>query len=537
MHNSLPKNSSLDNDRFVIEHTLGRGGFAFTYLAKNRLGKKFAIKEFFPEGIAVRDEYNQVTFESVKEESIHSLKSKFRREGEVLLELENEKHPNIVKANEIFEGNQTIYLVLEYIKGPSLKEIVENQGIPTAKIINKWILQISSALSTIHSIDYYHLDLKPSNIIINPRGEAVLIDFGLSKKNTPQNVLTSIAYSESYAPPEQKDGSAHPNEKMDIYALGGLMLFSLTGKHPVETQIEAQAAQLQSPYSEVIIKAMNYNPKKRHSAVYDFIKHLQLEPPSDITISKPIISKGNNKSSKRNNSKKQLPIILAFIAFLVLAVSTFSWLYFSEKWPFNEGDSSLSLTNSESKDGNNPEGRDKDKKPADNDSNSSATFAEPPLPANPVNSEAIEKPDATNTNNPTKPKFSNTWNGIISSAISNKNQHLIELQINLNEAANNKRKAITGICKISDASNPDNWVKLNIDGFYDMVSKRIRLNSGARISGNNFEYCSFYAMKSYYKWGSTSLDLNFYPNISLNDNSVCRKLGPSTKIKFTNIQI
>ena len=231
---------------YTIQKVLGQGTFGITYLATTRvkvagaLGElettmQVAVKEFFMRDINGREE-NTVTSGS-KGGIYANYKKKFAREAENLSKLH---HPHIVKVLEYFEANNTVYYAMEYMEGGSLDAYIKrNNGLPEAEAV-KYAKQIVSALSYMHAHKMLHLDLKPGNVMLRKNGDAVLIDFGLSKQydenGEPESSTTVGNGTPGYAPLEQanyRDGKAFP-VTMDVYALGATLFKMLTGIRPPE---------------------------------------------------------------------------------------------------------------------------------------------------------------------------------------------------------------------------------------------------------------------------------------------------------------
>ncbi|MCD8266567.1 MAG: serine/threonine protein kinase, partial [Prevotellaceae bacterium] len=239
--NSLPCGTVLRGKAFKysIERVLGQGSFGITYLAtvpmEGALGAieaNVAVKEFFMRDINGRDG------SSVTNGSQHGLcedyKRKFFREARNLSRL---KHKNIVRVVEAFEANGTVYYAMEYISGGSLDSYILSHGRLREQECVRFAQQICSALQFMHKNGMLHLDLKPLNIMLR-KGEAVLIDFGLSKqyneKGEPESSTTVGRGTPGYAPLEQadyQDGKGFP-VTMDVYALGATMFKMLTGHTP-----------------------------------------------------------------------------------------------------------------------------------------------------------------------------------------------------------------------------------------------------------------------------------------------------------------
>ena len=191
--NALKPNTTLRGKAYTytIQKVLGQGTFGITYLATTQvkvtgaLGElettmQVAIKEFFMKEMNGREE-NSVTSGS--------------------------HHPNIVKVLEYFEANNTVYYAMEYMEGGSLDKYIEQKGgMPEAECV-KYAKQIGAALSYMHAHKMLHLDLKPGNVMLRKNGDAVLIDFGLSKQydesGNPETSTTVGGGTPGYAPIEQ----------------------------------------------------------------------------------------------------------------------------------------------------------------------------------------------------------------------------------------------------------------------------------------------------------------------------------------------
>ena len=234
---------------YILQKVLGQGSFGITYLATTRvkvsgaLGEiestiQVAIKEFFMRDINGRSEDTVTT--GSQGGLYANYKKKFAREAENLSKLH---HPHIVKVLEYFEANNTVYYAMEYMEGGSLDDRIRQQnGLPEAEAV-KYARQIGSALSYMHAHKVLHLDLKPGNVMLRKDGEAVLIDFGLSKQydenGEPESSTTVGNGTPGYAPTEQADyqeGKDFP-VTMDVYALGATMFKMLTGVRPPKASV------------------------------------------------------------------------------------------------------------------------------------------------------------------------------------------------------------------------------------------------------------------------------------------------------------
>ena len=170
----------LQDGKYRIEGLLGQGGFGITYLAvQTGLNRKVAIKEFFMKEHCNREsDTSHVTVPSVgSKDLVLKFRQKFVKEAQTIAELDN---PNVVSIFDIFEENETAYYVMKYVEGGSLSDIVSEDNPLPEDLAVKYIRQIGNALDYLHKRRLLHLDVKPSNAMLQD-GVVVLIDFGISK--------------------------------------------------------------------------------------------------------------------------------------------------------------------------------------------------------------------------------------------------------------------------------------------------------------------------------------------------------------------
>ena len=182
MMQHLQPNTTLQGGKYRIERVPGQGGFGITYLAEQvSLGRKVAIKEFFMKEFCERGD-NSLTVEAPSTgtgRQVEMYRRKFIKEAHSLARL---SHPNIINVIEVFEENKTVYYVMPYLSGGSLNDLVKAHGTLSEDEAMKYIRQIAKALKYMHEdMRICHYDVKPSNILLDGKGNAVLIDFGISK--------------------------------------------------------------------------------------------------------------------------------------------------------------------------------------------------------------------------------------------------------------------------------------------------------------------------------------------------------------------
>ncbi len=229
----------LDGGKYRIVRQIASGGFGNTYEAVNvKLNARCAIKELFVKGDTQRDSdsFTVCVSNAEKSKQFESLKRKFKDEAHRLSELKCE---HIVQVYDLFDDNGTVYYVMELIEGNTLTEIMEKNNRTFSQDETVEVLsQMLDALEVVHDAGILHMDIKPSNIMMNHEGVFKLIDFGTSKqqtndKSTDNYTTTIIAYSPGYAPSEQISGNkSRWGVWTDYYELGATTYHLLTGKRP-----------------------------------------------------------------------------------------------------------------------------------------------------------------------------------------------------------------------------------------------------------------------------------------------------------------
>lgn len=230
---SLPVGTVLKG-KYRIKSHLSSGGFGKTYLAVHgSRNTKVAIKEFFMNSANQREADGvTVSVDRTKEnaDAFSSQLAKFKKEYE-RLKLINNVH--VVKVHECFEENGTAYYVMDFVEGDDLMGRLKQRRTPYAeKTVLGYLKQILDGLAAIHSAGLLHLDIKPSNIMVDAHGYVKLIDLGASKdymRGVGATVLTGLARTDRYAPPEQIDGSYDKlGPWTDFYAFGATIYYLLT---------------------------------------------------------------------------------------------------------------------------------------------------------------------------------------------------------------------------------------------------------------------------------------------------------------------
>lgn len=259
---ALPRGYTLNEYR--IESTLGIGGFGVTYLATDaNLNLKVAIKEYLPGEVAVRGADHSVRSKSPDAaDTFNWGRSRFLEESRTLASF---RHPNIVRVMRFFEANETAYMVMEFVAGEPLQEWIKARrplAEPTVIAIAGPLLD---GLDVVHRGGYLHRDIKPENIFIRRDGSPVLLDFGSARAPSATKSLTTIV-SLGFAPFEQYHARGGEGPWTDLYALGGVLYWLVTGERPVEApgrafedpMVPASRAGDASRYSMQLLKAIDW---------------------------------------------------------------------------------------------------------------------------------------------------------------------------------------------------------------------------------------------------------------------------------------
>lgn len=332
------------NNRYEVIRLLGEGGMANVYLGEDTiLNRKVAIKVL--RGDLANDE---------------KFLRRFQREA---LSASSLNHPNIVEMYDVGEDDGNFYLVMEYIEGRNLKQLIKRRGALTLNEVIDVMLQLTDGISHAHESYIIHRDIKPQNILILDNGLVKITDFGISTalNNSQITQTNSVMGSVHYLPPEQATGKA-ASIKSDIYSMGILMYELLTGTLPfrgenaVEIALKQMKEQIPSILNEkpnipqsvenIVLRACAKNPKNRYESakeMHDDLKNCLKDENKDVPVLKykyeeedlgetkimpdlkkqitenaPLITEVKPDEYKSKKVSKVLIIVISVIAFLLL---------------------------------------------------------------------------------------------------------------------------------------------------------------------------------------------------------------------------
>jgi formylglycine-generating enzyme required for sulfatase activity/predicted Ser/Thr protein kinase len=330
----LTKGTTLQNGKYTIERVIGEGGFGITYYTRhNALGHCFAVKEFFIGGYSMRGTLRKtVVIQGIDADVYQKYLQKFIEEAQTLARLD---HPNIVRVIDIFEENNTAYIVMPFVEGQTLQQIVDKGGRLDYETAVNYIAQVAEAVAYIHERDILHRDIKPENIIVTPENRAMLIDFGSAREFMQDKMQNhSTILTPGYAPLEQYSTVSRKGSYSDIYSLGATFYFALTSQMPMEATARAANEQMPEPRflvpsipveaNRTIMKAMELKPENRHQSIDEFMNDLlNKKQTSPLRTKKTDVQSDNGAktvSSGRGKKKSIGLIFFGIVAVIVLSL-------------------------------------------------------------------------------------------------------------------------------------------------------------------------------------------------------------------------
>ena len=238
---------TLVGGRYTLEKVLGKGGYGITYRGTDtRLQQNVAVKEYYPVFWCSRfaDKGNQVRVQQGMEAHYSKGLDRFLDEARTLAQLSDIS--GVVRVTDFFEENGTAYLVMEYLEGRNLKQLLDGYGgrIPP-QILFEVLSPALFALKKVHEKGLIHRDLSPDNIMMLSDGAVRLIDFG-NARDTSDNKSMTLAMKEGFAAPEQYRSKGQ-GPYTDVYGICATAYYCLTGKLPTQAMERLMGAPLHRP--------------------------------------------------------------------------------------------------------------------------------------------------------------------------------------------------------------------------------------------------------------------------------------------------
>ena len=335
------KPGQILQNRYRIEDLLGEGGMGAVYKAwDERLKLSVALKEMVPQP-------------GLDEHMLKQLHQQFEQEATILAPL---NHPHLVRVGDYFEEGDNTYLVMDFVEGESLIDLIKQEGtLPEARVL-AWALQLLDALTYCHSRGVIHRDIKPQNVIITPEGRAVLVDFGLVKLWDPEDPQTKTVMrgvgTPEYAPPEQYSSQeGHTDPRSDLYGLAATMYHALAGEPPLGAAermadpeqfvaVREIAPDVSTRTSIAVMKAMALARSQRWESAKEMAEALvegetiPLEPeaerpsvPRKVSVAAPARTKELPEEIEEVAPKRKWGWIVALVVILPALAAAGWWLY------------------------------------------------------------------------------------------------------------------------------------------------------------------------------------------------------------------
>ena len=270
--------------KYIVGEVIGEGGFGITYIGYDlNLGMRLAIKEFFPNGHAMRESQTTTEltiYEGSSKEAVSRWRDSFIKEAQSLARCAN--LPGVVGVRDFFQENETAYIVMEYVEGETLKDYAARQG---GKVDAGWLIKamepIMTSLSQVHSYGLIHRDISPDNIMLLGDGSMKLLDFGAAREYDGDGAKSlSVLLKPGYAPEEQYRSKGKQGPWSDVYALAGTIYKCVTGITPPEsmermrrdtlTRPNARGANLSPAAENALMKAMSVYAEDRFQTMEEF---------------------------------------------------------------------------------------------------------------------------------------------------------------------------------------------------------------------------------------------------------------------------
>jgi len=320
---------SLLNERYQLEEQLGSGGMSVVYKARDlMLERTVAIK-------VLRDDFSKDT----------AFRERFRQEAKAAANL---SHPNIVTVHDFGIDQGYLFIVMEYMPGISLKELIQTRGRFSPASCVHLIIQACAGIGYAHRAGLVHCDVKPQNMLVSPDKRLKVTDFGIARalaSINPRERSDVIWGSPQYFSPEQASGHS-PSPASDVYSLGVILYEMLTGKTPfISDQFNPE---ISPEFERIILKVLAKQPSARYRTADQLGRilitfgspatHISEKSPYETTSTQR--SKGSRSHPSTNTSQTIIrdpldldwgSILLGLLSFLLIGglVPFWLWVYYT----------------------------------------------------------------------------------------------------------------------------------------------------------------------------------------------------------------
>lgn len=308
----LPMGTRL-NDKIIIGRVMGKGGFGITYLGYDlRMDKIIAVKEYYPNGISYRAHMGTElsVIDPKAAETFEQGAQKFYTEAEMVSQFNG--NPNIMGVYDYFRTNNTVYLVMEYLSGMTLKSYVKKHGRLSDGQALYVMDKIAAALSITHSAGVLHRDISPDNIMICADGKVKLIDFGAARQIlTESSSNLTVVMKPGYTPIEQYTKKGKQGAWTDIYSLGVSMYYALTevvlddpySRMDGDSELDENKHGINGSIWEILKKCTMINASERYGSAIDLRKALK-SVSAPLTVEAIMLTEEDLKQQSQGNTEE-----------------------------------------------------------------------------------------------------------------------------------------------------------------------------------------------------------------------------------------
>ena len=270
--------------KYLLGRVLGQGGFGITYIGWDlALSRKVAIKEYFPAACVSRDTEASLALQwhetDAASQARHAGREMFLKEARKMTQVVSVDQ--VVHVKDIFEDNNTAYIVMEYVSGETLAKRIQRTGPMAWKEVQPLLLSVATSLQKVHKAGLVHRDLSPENLMLSYEGSIKILDLGAAKDMKLSSGVSSVQVARNgYSPMEQYTSQGNSGPWTDVYALAATVYFALTGVTP-PSAVERmnhdtlrwklpQLRKVPTSVIRVLQKAMALQPKDRFQSMGEF---------------------------------------------------------------------------------------------------------------------------------------------------------------------------------------------------------------------------------------------------------------------------
>lgn len=259
---TVAETGTMIEGKYEVLKLIGKGGMSKVYLAMDQnLNKQWAVKEIEKKA---SDKNNEVVILSAM------------AEANMMKRLD---HPFLPRIVDIIDKTDVIYVVMDYIEGEPLSNILHKKGAQPQEMVIQWAKELCMVLDYLHTQNppIIYRDMKPANIMLQPNGNIKLIDFGIAREFKEENLADTVSLgTKGYAAPEQFGGRGQTDARTDVYALGVTLYHLLTGQNPCEPPYEIYPIrywnpQLSGGLESIVEKCTQLNPEDRYQSCAELL--------------------------------------------------------------------------------------------------------------------------------------------------------------------------------------------------------------------------------------------------------------------------